>query len=115
MNVIRALIMLLVVIGGLSGCGSLLVSGAPTRGNDAAADAHSEGQIAADEVITSAINRKYVSDNLISALDIRVNTYRGVVTLRGSVRSAAVATRAVALARDTHNVSRVISRIRIQP
>jgi hyperosmotically inducible protein len=115
MAVIRTVILLLVVTGGLSGCGSLLVSGAPAWGNDSADDARDAGQIAADERITAAINRKYVGDNLISALDIKVSTYRRVVTLSGSVRSAAVAQRAVALARDTGNVSKVNSRLRIQP
>ena len=68
-----ALILALVVLH-LTGCAGLVV---------VADDKRSLGEIADDATITSSINVKYLSDDLVSALDVNVDTYRGVVTLNG--------------------------------
>ena len=97
----------------LTGCAAAVVGGAAAGGYYVARDDRSAEQIRADGNITSAINSRYVQDDLISALDINVDTRRGVVTLRGSVASSAVAARAVSLARGVDGVTQVISRITI--
>lgn len=97
------------------GCASLIVGGAAGGGNHNTRDSRTAAELDSDATITSTINRRYVNDTLVSALDVRVSTYQGVVTLSGTVDSQAAATRAAALARSTKNVRRVISRITVMP
>ena len=104
----------LLFIASLAGCASLVVGGVADGGDQSAHDNRSAGERDTDAAITAAINRKYVHDNQINALDIRVHTYRGVVTLTGSVSSPAVASRAVAQARSTASVRQVISRLSVR-
>jgi hyperosmotically inducible protein len=103
-------VVVLVLAGLLQGCGSLIVGGGSPGGGS-----YSGGQSSGDAAITSSINSRFVSDSLVRALDIRVSTYQGVVTLYGSVESAAVAARAVELARSTSGVRRVVSRLTVGP
>ena len=105
---------LLLVIAGLAACGSLIVGGVADGPAQGAQDTRSVSERNTDAAITAAINRKYVQDSQIDALDIRVYTYRGVVTLTGLVNSQAVASRAVAQARATASVRQVISRLSVR-
>ena len=107
--------MLLITSALLVGCGALIVGGAPTGGHDTATQRSTSIDTSHDAAITSSINARYVKDHLVDALAIRVTTYQGVVTLQGSVRTQAVATRAVDLARSTPNVRRVVSRLTVTP
>ncbi len=107
-------IMTLVFCGGLlSACGALLVGGAGAGGYYVGKDERTVGVIASDAQITSSVNAKYVRDDLVSALDIDVDTYRGVVTLNGHVHSSRVAQRAVQLAGSVKGVSKVISKLTV--
>jgi hypothetical protein len=103
-----AIVIMLAVL--VQGCGSLIVGGGSPGGGS-----YSGSHTSTDAAITSRINTRFVNDSLVRALDIRVSTYRGVVTLYGSVESAAVATRAVELARTTSGVNRVVSRLSVEP
>jgi hyperosmotically inducible protein len=103
-------VVVLLIIGLLQGCGSLVVGGGSTGGGS-----YSGGQTRADAAITSRVNTRYVNDSQVRALDIRVSTHQGVVTLYGSVDSEAVAARAVELARTTSGVKRVVSRLSVTP
>lgn len=103
-------VVVLLLAGLLQGCGSLIVGGGSPRGGSA-----SGGQTSTDAAITSRINTHYVNDSLVRALDIRVNTYQGVVTLYGTVDSPEVMVRAVELARTTSGVKRVVSRLTVTP
>ncbi|WJW76031.1 BON domain-containing protein [Thiohalobacter sp. IOR34] len=99
----------------LPGCGALVVGGAAAGGYYLGKDARTLGEITDDATITSTINSRYVKDSLVPALDINVDTYRGVVTLYGSVGSRAVAERAVAIARSVKGVKRVVSKLTVVP
>jgi hyperosmotically inducible protein len=105
---------LLLSLAAVSGCGSLIAGGVANGGGQGADDTRSVSERNTDAAITAAINRKYVQDSRIDALDIRVYTHRGVVTLTGSVSSQAVASRAVAQARATASVRRVVSRLSVR-
>jgi len=94
----------------MQGCGSLIVGGGSPGGGS-----YSGSQTRADAAITSRINTRFVNDSLVRALDIRVSTNQGVVTLSGEVDSTAVAARAVELARTTSGVKRVVSRLSVNP
>ncbi len=107
-------LVLLMMVTMLAGCGALIAGGTPTGGQETAAP-RSGGDSYHDAAITSSINSRYVNDHLVDALAIRVTTWQGVVTLQGSVRSQAAAARAVELARSTPNVRRVVSRLTVTP
>jgi len=107
-------VLLLLIAGALlGGCTALVVGGAPAGGHDTTTRSGTE--TSRDAAITSSINSLYVHDSVVDALAIRVTTYRGVVTLQGSVRTQAAAARAVELARSTPHVRQVISRLTVKP
>lgn len=57
-----------------------------------------------DAAVTARVKAALVADPTLSALKIDVDSKDGVVTLRGSVESAAASERAGTLARDTEGV-----------
>jgi hyperosmotically inducible protein len=97
----------------VSGCASLVVSGQAT--GSAANDARTPAEQSADADITYRINAAYVDDPVIPAMDIRVSTYRGVVTLRGALAEREAIRRAVALAKSTRGVKRVRADLQFVP
>lgn len=64
-----------------------------------------------DAEINVAISQGYSQDDLIHREDIGIEVNDSVVTLTGSVTSTEAAVRAIAIARDTAGVSRVISKL----
>jgi osmotically-inducible protein OsmY len=66
-----------------------------------------------DGSLTTKIKAKMALDDVVKARAIDVTTDGGVVTLRGVVHSAAERDRAVALARETVGVTRVVDRLQI--
>jgi osmotically-inducible protein OsmY len=66
-----------------------------------------------DATITSKVKAKFVADSVVSAMDINVNTFGGVVQLAGFADSAVQARRAEALARETKGVKSVKNDIRL--
>jgi osmotically-inducible protein OsmY len=66
-----------------------------------------------DAWITTKIQSQYFLDQLVKARNIDVDTSRGVVTLEGSVDSTAARDAALAIARDTEGVTRVVDRLNV--
>ena len=64
--------------------------------------------------LTSKIKAKMALDDSVRALDINVTTIGSTVTLTGQVGSAAARNRAVALARETDGVTRVVDNLQIR-
>jgi hyperosmotically inducible protein len=64
-----------------------------------------------EAAITTKIKGKMVLDDVVKARTIDVSTSGSTVTLSGTVRSAAEHDRAVALARETASVTRVIDHV----
>lgn len=101
---------------------------APTTGNlrdeaaEEAREARQEGREAAarsgdvisDAAVTSAVKSKFLADTTVAGLKIDVDTRDGAVSLNGTVSSKAEADRAVALARETDGVKRVVSNLTIR-
>jgi hypothetical protein len=73
------------------------------------------GQSVDEAATTSKIKAKMVLDDSVKARAIDVSTTGSVVTLSGTVRSAAEHDRAVALARETSGVTRVVDRLVVDP
>lgn len=97
----------------LTGCAAAVIGGAAAGGYYVATNERSASEIASDTSITSTINSRYVKDDLVSAFDVNVDTYRGAVTLYGNVPSQQAAQRAVELARSVKGVSRVQSKLTV--
>lgn len=66
-----------------------------------------------DAAITTKVKAKFVADSTVKAMDIKVNTYEGVVQLAGFANSPAEAQRAEILARETAGVKSVKNDIRL--
>jgi len=71
------------------------------------------GEAVSDAGLTAKIKSKMALDDTIPASRIDVDTREGVVTLRGQVQSEAGRARALALARETHGVTRVVDELTV--
>ena len=109
----RRLLPLLLLVLSVPGCTPVLVGGAAAGGYYVGKDERTVGEISTDARITTAVNARFVRDEEVKARNIDVDTYRGVVTLHGSVPSHAVADRAVYLARTTKGVVKVVNKLTV--
>ena len=71
------------------------------------------GEVITDAAITSEVKTKFLADTMVSGLKIDVDTKDGVVTLNGTVKSNAEMNKAVAIARDSAGVKRVVNNLRV--
>jgi hyperosmotically inducible periplasmic protein len=69
------------------------------------------GEKITDGWIHTKVNWFFLGDDLLKGSDINVDVKDNVVTLKGTVKTAAGRTRAVALASDTEGVKRVIDQL----
>jgi hyperosmotically inducible protein len=67
-----------------------------------------------DATITTKIKSAFVAEPSLSALDISVETNKGVVTLTGTVESATASDRARQIAAGTQGVSKVNNKIAVK-
>jgi hyperosmotically inducible protein len=67
------------------------------------------GEAAKDGWITTKISAKFVDERLLKGSKIDVDTKDNVVTLKGTVQSAAAKTRAADIASGTEGVKRVVN------
>ena len=68
-----------------------------------------------DATITTSVKKSLLNDPDVAALRIDVDTFKGVVTLSGAVKTAAERDKAIALARKIGGVTDVKSTLQIQP
>jgi osmotically-inducible protein OsmY len=73
------------------------------------------GEVITDGWITTRVHSKFVGEDLLKGSDINVDTKDHVVTLRGTVMSAAARARAVEQAKEVDGVHQVIDRLTIGP
>ena len=66
-----------------------------------------------DATLTAKVKTAFAADDLVKARNINVDTLRGVVTLHGSVNSAAERDKAIDIARTTAGVVDVKSNLKI--
>jgi hyperosmotically inducible protein len=71
------------------------------------------GDVITDSAITTAVKTKLLADTKAPGLSIDVDTKDGVVTLTGNVKTKAEANKAVADARGTKGVKRVVDKLKI--
>ncbi|MBW2267050.1 MAG: BON domain-containing protein [Deltaproteobacteria bacterium] len=96
-----------------TGCTFLAIGGAAAGGYYVGTDERPVGEMVDDASITASVKTKLARDAEIKALDINVDTYRGVVTLHGHVSSAGAQGRAATLTRSVKGVREVRSRLAV--
>ncbi len=88
---------------GMTGCASW--SQAHEKQASAASSEHrTAGRTVADAAITAKVKTAFAADDLVKARHIDVDTSRGVVSLYGTVSSAAERDRAMQIARNIKGV-----------
>lgn len=106
------LVVILAIAVLLSGCTAMLLGngsqGAPLPDRSATG-------LSADVSTTTAVRDRFDADEMLSSYSIGVSTYRGRVTLTGSVKDYDVRNRAGQLARGVSGVISVDNRIRVPP
>jgi len=73
----------------------------------------SAGAIVDDATITTKVKAKFVEDPVVKAMNIKVDTYQGVVQLSGFANSMNEAEKAAQIARSTSGVKSVKNDIRL--
>jgi hyperosmotically inducible periplasmic protein len=73
------------------------------------------GEVITDSWITTKISADFVNEDMLKGSDINVDTKDHVVTLKGTVASAAGKARAQEIARTTKGVKRVVNTLTIGP
>jgi hyperosmotically inducible protein len=71
------------------------------------------GDATKDAALTAAVKTKFLADTKVSGLKIDVDTSKGVVTLNGTVPTAAERTHAVAIAKETDGVKSVVNNLKV--
>ena len=72
------------------------------------------GESIDDSVITTKIKARFIDDGTVSALRISVETYKGIVQLRGFANSTAEIQRAAEIARSVDGVKSVRNDIHLR-
>ena len=75
--------------------------------------ADSVGATVEDAALTAKVKTKFLADTTISGLKIDVDTRNNVVTLSGTVPTAAERARAVTVAKETDGVKSVVNHIKV--
>jgi hyperosmotically inducible protein len=106
-------LMVLVSILMLSGCTAMMVGG-NTGGYQQGKDERSMAVTTSDSTITTKIKSKYAADSTVSVFNIGIRTWKGTVTLSGTVGSYVARDQAEALAKETSGVQAVNNHIVIE-
>lgn len=96
------------VVAGALVCAGLVVSTTVLA-------ARSEQQAIKDGWITMKVFSQFVPEDVLEGSNIDVDTEKGVVTLSGTVPTAAARTRALAVARTTDGVKSVVDKMTVGP
>ena len=72
------------------------------------------GETIDDATITTRVKTAYINDPVVGALRIDVDTFKGVVTLSGQVKSKEEEQKAIQLARGIRGVTEVKSTLQIE-
>jgi hyperosmotically inducible protein len=97
----------LTLVGGTAG--TLL-----TTACSSSATRESTGEYIDDSAITAKVKGAFVKDETVKALDVQVETFRGVVQLSGFVDSSLQKSRAEQIARSTNGVRDVTNNIQLK-
>lgn len=68
-----------------------------------------------DSAITTEVKGKFLAEKGLDSMDIKVETTKGTVTLRGQVRKEEQSDLAEKIARGTQGVRKVVNKISVMP
>ena len=68
-----------------------------------------------DDLVTTRVKTAFINDPVVGTARIDVNTFKGVVTLSGVVRTREEEAKAIALARGARGVTDVKSQLQVGP
>jgi len=103
----KKLLAIVVSAACLAGCAGMGGSASQDTGQ------RSAGQVIDDATITAQIKTAFVADPDVNALKINVDTAKGVVTLKGEVKSMALRRKAESLATGVKGVKSVENQLMI--
>lgn len=98
----------------LQGCWLFAAGAGAEAGYVASQEDRSVSQTMSDQRITTEVKSRLIADRDVPGLNINVDTYKGKVSLHGTVRDPAQAERAVAIAREVAGVQAVSTEIKVQ-
>ncbi len=110
----KKLLLSLLVLSLLQGCTALAIGGAGAAGYYVGKDERDFSTIMDDAGITTAINSELLAAKEVKTFDINVDTYRGVVTLSGTVPSHKIKRKVIAISKKTKGVRKVISHLKVK-
>lgn len=113
MSVRSCLAVLCLACFGLAGCVPVLVGGAAAGGYYLGKDEREPAIVASDSRITTAVKTKMIGDKYVDGFRISVETWEGVVTLRGEVQTNFQREQAERLAASVDGVKSVRNEIKI--
>ena len=90
-------------------------SGAEKVGEKTKEGASKTGEAVTDGYITTRVKSRFVGEDLLKDSDINVDTDNHVVTLKGTVASAAGRAKAISIAKNTEGVRRVVDQLTVGP
>lgn len=97
----------------VAGCVPVLIGGAAAGGYYLGKDERPPAVIAEDSGITAKVKSRLIGDKYVDAFAINVDTYEGVVRLRGQVSNTISREQAEKLARSTQGVKDVVNEIKV--
>jgi len=98
----------------LSGCAAVVVGGAAAAAYYVGKDDRSADQIAKDAAITGEVKSRLIAEPGIRSLQINVDTYEGIVLLRGEVKNQAQGATVERIARSVSGVKSVTTELKIK-
>jgi hyperosmotically inducible periplasmic protein len=104
----------MVAVVGLSGCVAAVVGGAAAGAYYVGKDERSADRIAADAAITADVKTRLIAEPGIRSFSINVDTFNGMVILKGDVKSAAQRATAESLAKKASGVKSVRNELAIK-
>ena len=94
--------------------GDAIETGAKKTADESKKVGSKVGEEITDDSITTAVKTKFLADSKVAGLKINVDTDKHVVTLTGTVKSAAEKAEAIRLAKTTTGVHKVVDKLTIQ-
>jgi osmotically-inducible protein OsmY len=98
----------------LSGCSALVVGGSGAGAYDAAKDEREPAVATSDSAISAEINGRFGADPEVRVFNIGVRTYKGTVTLSGTVGNFMARDQAGKIAKDIDGVVIVNNQIVVE-
>ncbi len=98
----------------LSGCAAVVVGGAAAAGYYVGKDDRSADVIAKDAAITGEVKSRLIAEPGIRSGQINVDTYEGIVTLRGEVGTESQGATVEKIARSVSGVKAVKTELKLK-